>query len=95
MEKWRLCPRESWGMQGAYAYRLIAAVVVNNLSPIGNIPKTETQARSLTQLPPEQQQAAWAEAVAFEVVDNVGPMGPILLISGIADSLTSLKTTLD
>ena len=43
--------RERWGMNRAHAYRLIdAAEVVNNLSPIGDIPANESQARPLTQL---------------------------------------------
>ena len=43
--------KERWGMNRAHAYRLIdAAEVVNNLSPIGDIPVNESQARPLTQL---------------------------------------------
>jgi hypothetical protein len=47
--------RERWGMSKAYAHRMIASSeVVSNLSPIGDIPQTESQARPLAKLPPEQ-----------------------------------------
>jgi hypothetical protein len=36
-----------------------AARVVENLLPIGNIPQTESQARELLGLEPEQQREAW------------------------------------
>lgn len=54
-----------WGISRSYAHRTIGAVeVVNNLLPIGNIlPATESQARPLTALAPEQQREAWAKAV--------------------------------
>ena len=56
--------RERWGMQRAHAYRLIDAAQVSvNLSPIGDIPKTESVARPLVSLPPEQQREAWTEAI--------------------------------
>lgn len=57
--------REKWGIQRAYAYRLIgAAEVVNVLSPIGDkIPATETQARPLTYLDRVEQVVAWKRAV--------------------------------
>jgi hypothetical protein len=46
-----------------YPNRLIqAAEVVRNLVPIGTIPQTETQARPLTRLEPEVQQAVWQAA---------------------------------
>ena len=57
--------KERWGMNRAHAYRLIdAAEVVNNLSPIGDIPANESQARPLTALRdnPELQRAAWERA---------------------------------
>lgn len=55
--------RERWGMGKAYAHRLIgASEVVGNLSPMGDIPKSERQCRPLTNLEPEQQQEAWAGA---------------------------------
>lgn len=54
-----------WQMTRAYADRLIgAAEVVGNLTPIGVVlPTTESQARPLTKLEPEQQIEAWQEAV--------------------------------
>lgn len=56
--------RERWGMQRHYANRLIAAAEVTaNLVPIGTIPATESQARPLTTLEPDQQRAAWRRAV--------------------------------
>ena len=52
--------RERWGWSRAHAYRQIdAAKVSKNLSPIGDIPITESQARPLTQLEPEQQVNEW------------------------------------
>lgn len=57
--------RSRWGMNRAHAYRLIdAANVADNLSPIGDRPINEAQARPLTRLEPEQQREAWKEAVA-------------------------------
>lgn len=56
--------QERWGMKRAHAYRLIeSAGVIANLSPIGDIPKTESQARPLTRLEPQQQRDAWQQAV--------------------------------
>lgn len=57
--------REKWGMAKRYANRLIAASeTISNLGPIGPVfPQTETQARPLTSLPPEQQRQAWKEVV--------------------------------
>jgi hypothetical protein len=58
--------KERWGFQRAHAYRLIeAAKVVENLSPIGDIakPATESQARALSSLEPDQQAAAWQDVV--------------------------------
>jgi hypothetical protein len=56
--------KEKWGMSRPHAYRLIdGAKVVGALSPIGDKPATESQARPLTSLPPEEQAAAWREAV--------------------------------
>lgn len=52
-------------MQRAYPYRLIdAAMVVDNLSPIGDkLPTTESQCRPLARLEPDIQRQAWNEAV--------------------------------
>lgn len=57
--------RDKWNMSKAFAFRQIAAAkVAQNLSPIGDtIPKTESQARPLTKLPPEKQPEAWEKAV--------------------------------
>jgi hypothetical protein len=61
--------RERWGMDRTHAYRLVdAAEAVRNLSPIGDnaavpLPATESQARPLTSLPPEQQREVWKKAV--------------------------------
>ena len=57
--------QERWGMQRNYANKMIAASeVVQNLGTIVPIlPATESQARPLTQLEPEEQAAAWQQAV--------------------------------
>lgn len=57
--------KDRWQMNRNHAYRMMdAAKAVSNLSPIGDIPKTESQARPLTKLEtPEQQQEAWQVAV--------------------------------
>lgn len=56
--------RERWGMVRRQADRLIqAAEVADNLRPFGLIPQTESQARPLTHLEPDQQREAWAKAV--------------------------------
>ncbi len=54
---------DRWGFAKSQAYRLIdGAKVVNNLSPIGDTPKTEAVARPLTKLPAAEQPAAWQAA---------------------------------
>lgn len=56
--------RERWGMSRIHAHRMIeASEVVSNVLPIGNIPRTESQARPLTKLEPELQQKAWEQVV--------------------------------
>lgn len=57
--------QQRWGMQRRYANRLIAAAeVVENLGPIGPIlPATESQARPLTKLEPDEQREVWQKAV--------------------------------
>jgi hypothetical protein len=57
--------KERWDMGRQYAYRMIAsAETIKYLSPIGDIiPTTESQARPLTKLEPEQQKEAWQKAV--------------------------------
>ena len=55
--------KDRWDFTREHASKLIqAAVVVGNLSPIGDKPKTESQARPLTKLPAEKQPAAWERA---------------------------------
>lgn len=58
---------ERWGMGGDYARKMIrAAEVVGNLQAdtiVSVLPATESQARPLTSLPPEQQREAWQRAV--------------------------------
>jgi phage N-6-adenine-methyltransferase len=58
--------RERWGMERNYANKLIAASgVVSNLGTIVPIlPTSESQARPLTRLEPEEQREAWQVAVA-------------------------------
>lgn len=56
---------EKWKMDRAHAYRLIqAAEVARNLSPTGDVPSSERQARPLTRLDPPEQVSAWQEAKA-------------------------------
>lgn len=56
--------REKWQFARAQAYRLIdSAKVIENLSPIGDKPATESQVRPLTKLEPEQQKEVWEKAV--------------------------------
>jgi protein gp37 len=56
--------RERWSMERRHAYRLIdAAQVVENVSNWTQIPVTESQARPLTVLEPEQQREVWQRAV--------------------------------
>jgi hypothetical protein len=64
--------RQRWDLSRPHAYRMIdAAVVVENLSPIGDmVPVNESQARPLTRLPPEQQAEVWRE-----VVETAPPSG--------------------
>ena len=57
--------KERWGYARQVAYRLIdSAKVMQNLSPMGDIPpENERQTRPLTSLPPEQQREAWDAVV--------------------------------
>lgn len=58
--------QSKWQMQKAFAYRLIgASEVVRNIemSPMGDKPQNERQARPLTKLEPEIQREAWQETV--------------------------------
>lgn len=66
--------RERWGLKQSHAYRMIdAAAVVGNLqsSPIGELPKTESQARPLTRLEPEVQREVWREVVDSTPVETI------------------------
>lgn len=55
--------RERWQFSKTQCNRLIdSAKVALNLAPIGVIPSTESQARPLAKLEPEQQPAAWEKA---------------------------------
>lgn len=63
---------DRWNISRAYADRLIAAAeVCANLPPTGVMPESERQVRPLASLPPEQQRAAWSEAVE---ASNGGPV---------------------
>jgi len=57
--------RDQWGMTDRHARNLIAASsTASSLAGTGTIvPKTESQARPLTKLPPAEQPEAWARAV--------------------------------
>jgi hypothetical protein len=58
--------RERWGFQRAQTYRLIAAAeVTGGMSPRGDAPTTEAQARALSRLSPPQRDAV-AAALAAE-----------------------------
>ena len=49
-----------WEFGRSQAYRLIdSAATIENLSPIGDIPKKESHVRPLVKLTPEQQRQAW------------------------------------
>ncbi len=56
--------RRRWGMSKSHANRLIdSSVVIDNLTPIGVIPGTESQARELVPFEPEVQKAVWQIAL--------------------------------
>lgn len=57
--------QKRWGMQRRYAYRLMeAAEVVQNVSNwTQTLPATESQARPLTALEPDEQRQVWQQAV--------------------------------
>lgn len=63
--------RGKWGMAKSQAYRLVdSAKVIANLSPMGDIPQSERQARPLTSLEPEAQREAWKEVVQQSQTTN-------------------------
>jgi hypothetical protein len=74
--------RERWNMSRTYAYRQIdAAKVVQNLSPIGDIPLTEAQARELARVSPERQREIaatidFSNTTAAEIRALVRSTGP-------------------
>jgi hypothetical protein len=54
--------RLRWDMGRSHAYRLIeAAGVIDNLSPIGDLPKNEAQVRPLTKLTAFSQRRVWRD----------------------------------
>ena len=56
--------RERWQFARNYANKLIASSqVIENLNKGTIVPKTESQARPLTKLEPEQQKEVWEKAV--------------------------------
>jgi len=57
--------RERWSMSRFYAHRIIeAASITTNLLPIGNIiPRTESQARPLASLEPDEQREVWQRVI--------------------------------
>ncbi len=68
-------------MERRHAYRLIhAADVVENVSNwTHELPATESQARPLTALAPDQQRAAWEQAVATAPPDGITAATPAAL----------------
>jgi hypothetical protein len=55
---------ERWSMSNRHANRLIqSAEVIGNLGPIGPIPDSESVARPLAILEPDQQREAWQQAL--------------------------------
>lgn len=64
--------QKRWGMSKTHVNRLVASsLVVSNLTPIGVIPQTESQARPLASLTPDQQREVWQTAV------NTAPNGKV------------------
>lgn len=66
--------RDEWNISRVHAFRLMqSAAVVENLLPIGNArPETESQARPLAALDPDQQVTAWNCAVETAQRENGG-----------------------
>jgi len=61
--------RGKWDLSESHGYRLIdAAEVADNISPAGEAPDTERQARELVGLSPEGQAEVWEDAT-----EDVGP----------------------
>ncbi len=67
--------RVRWDINRAHAYRLIdAAQVIDNLSPMGDKPTTERQARELAPYEKQVQQAVFLRAHAL--CSCVSPLNP-------------------
>jgi hypothetical protein len=86
--------RDRWKMGKSYANRMIAASeVVGNLTPIGAVPATESQARPLASLPFDQQREAWTRAITSSrngkptaaqvqaAVDELSPRDDVIITS--------------
>lgn len=80
--------RDRWDIGKAYAYRCIeAAVVVQNLSPIGDTkPENEAQARPLTMFEADTQRDLW-ERVLERSLENDGRITAALVSSVVAEYL--------
>ena len=62
---------DRWGMKHSQAYRLIdSAAIAGKLSPNGEAPANESQARPLARLPEAKRQEAWEEAVESAKADG-------------------------
>ena len=81
--------RERWDISRIHAFRMIeASNVSNNLLPIGNIlPATESQARPLTSLEPEEQVTIWQQVV------ETAPEGKITAahVQSVVDEVKGIK----
>jgi hypothetical protein len=64
--------RDRWGMSIRRAYQLVdAAMVMENVNNCTQTPATESQARPLAKLPPEQQADAWLmDKKLLTIADN-------------------------
>jgi DNA N-6-adenine-methyltransferase (Dam) len=75
--------RERWGMERAHAYRQIqAAQVAQLVSPIGDIPRTESQARELAPLldDPEMLRETWAEVVELHPAPTAADVREVVAV---------------
>jgi hypothetical protein len=64
-DDWDSYCRGRWDMSRSYAHRIMdSSSVIQNLLPIGNIPKNEAQVRPLTKIEdPNKQREVWEKAV--------------------------------
>lgn len=84
--------RERWNISKSHANRLIdSAAVVSNLTPIGVIPTTESQARELVSLEPDVQRAVWEVALEKAPTDDNGQ--PVMTAAHIKSVVASLTKT--